>query len=84
MGKRAYETADYAAMMKRMVKGYGRRVADADPEDLSAMLQLQAELSAAIQAAVDGQRENHGRSWADIARGAGTSRQAAQMKWGKK
>lgn len=83
MGKRTYETADYAAMMRRMVKGYGKRVGNADPEDLAEMLALQAVLSEAIQDAVTTQRADHGRSWADIAKGAGTSRQAAQMKWGK-
>lgn len=83
MAKRTYETTDYAAMMRRMVKGYGRRVGNADPEDLAEMLALQAVLSESIRDAVQTQRADHGRSWADIARGAGMTRQAAQMKWGK-
>jgi Flp pilus assembly CpaE family ATPase len=83
MGRKVYETTEYAAMMRRMVSAYGRRVGDADPEDLAAMLELQSVLAESIQAAVSLQRSKHGRSWADIARGAGTSRQAAQMKWGK-
>lgn len=81
MAKRAYETADYAAMMGRMVKAHGRRVADGDVEDLADLLELQKLLDATIAQAVQGQRENHGRSWADIARAAGTSRQAAQKRW---
>ena len=83
VGRKVYETTDYAAMMRRMVSAYGRRVGDADPEDLAAMLELKAHLDAAIQDAVTLQRSTHGRSWADIAKGAGTSRQAAQMRWGK-
>ncbi|QIN94306.1 helix-turn-helix DNA binding domain protein [Arthrobacter phage BlueFeather] len=83
MGRKIYETTEYAAMMRRMVRAYGRRVGDADPEDLAAMLELQAVLAESIQEAVTLQRATHGRSWADIAKGAGTSRQAAQMRWGK-
>lgn len=68
-------------MMKRMIAAHGRRVADGDVEDLAELLDLQAALDAAIAHAVQGQREDHGRSWADIARAAGTSRQAAQKRW---
>lgn len=82
MAKKTYETTDYAAMMRRMLKAHGRRVADGDVEDLAELLELQAILDATIQEAVQGQRENHGRSWADVARAAGTSRQAAQKRWG--
>ncbi|ASR84000.1 hypothetical protein SEA_SWENSON_20 [Arthrobacter phage Swenson] len=76
------ETTEYAGMLRRMIRAYGRRVGDADVEDLAVMLEVQRELDAAIQAAVDSQRKNHGRSWADIARATGTSRQAAQKKYG--
>lgn len=82
MTKRAYETADYAAMMRRMMNAHGRRVADGDVEDLADLLELQKHLDAVIAEAVTGQREQHGRSWADVARAAGTSRQAAQKRWG--
>lgn len=82
MAKKVYETADYAAMMRRMMKAHGKRVADGDVEDLAELLELQAHLDAAIASAVQGQRETHGRSWADIARAAGSSRQAAQKRWG--
>lgn len=81
MAKRTYETADYAAMMERMMNAHGRRVADGDVEDLADLLELQRHLDAVVAQAVQGQRENHGRSWADIARAAGTSRQAAQKRW---
>lgn len=76
------ETTEYAGMLRRMIRAYGRRVGDADVEDLATMLELQRELDAAIQGAVDAQRERHGRSWADIARATGSSRQAAQKKYG--
>jgi hypothetical protein len=76
------ETTEYAGMLRRMIRAYGKRVGDADVEDLATMLELQRELDAAIQLAVDAQREQHGRSWADIAKATGTSRQAAQKKYG--
>lgn len=81
--KRQVETPDFAKMLGRMIKAHGRRVADADPEDLADLLALQAVLDAAIAAAVTGQRDQLGRSWADIATAAGTTRQAAFQRWGK-
>lgn len=70
-------------MLRRMIAAHGRRVADADPEDLAALLALRDALDDAVAAAVLGQRARHGRSWADIARATGTTRQAAQMRWGR-
>lgn len=83
MSRRERETGEYAGMLRRMIRAYGRRVADADEVDLAEMVQLRDEVEAAIAAAVRGQRENHGASWADVARGLGTTRQAAQMRYGK-
>lgn len=82
--KQTYETTEYAAMIGRLVKAYGRRVGDADIEDLAEMFAMRKLFDDAVQQAVDGQRERLGRSWADIAQASGTTRQAAQMKYGKK
>jgi hypothetical protein len=81
--KQKYETTQFAAMLGRMIDAYGRRVGDADPEDLAEMLELQRRFDAVVKDAVRVQRENHGRSWAEIGAAAGTTRQAAQMRWGK-
>lgn len=70
------ETPEYAAMVRRIVRAYGRRVADADPEDLAELIALHAVVDQAIHQAVHGQRER-GASWGAIALGLGTSRQAA-------
>ena len=78
------ETPAYLDMLGRMIRAAGRRVADADPEDLAQLLAIRAELDAAIAAGVAGQRATHGRSWADIATATGTTRQAAAMRWGTK
>lgn len=81
--RRDTETTDYAAMMRRMIRAHGRRVAAADDVDLVELVELRDVLEQAIADAVTGQREQLGRSWADIARGLGTSRQAAQQRYGK-
>lgn len=77
------ETPEYLAMVGRMIRAAGRRVADADDVDLADMARLRDELDAAIAAAVTGQRSKHGRSWADVARPFGITKQAAQQRWGK-
>lgn len=76
------ETPDYAAMLSRMLRAYGRRVGDGDEVDLARMVEFRDELEAAIGEAVRGQRERHGRSWAYVAAGLGITRQAAQMHYG--
>jgi hypothetical protein len=76
------EATDYAAMMRRMLKAHGRRVADADVEDLAELMELQPILEEAIAYAITESRARHGRSWTDIARAAGTTKQAAYQRWG--
>ncbi|MCD5345044.1 hypothetical protein [Agromyces sp. S2-1-8] len=71
------------AMLRRMIKAGGRRAADGDEPELRALIELSGVLDEAIGAAVDGQREL-GRSWAAIAAATGTSRQAAQQRWGRR
>ena len=80
--KRERETPEYAAMVRRIIRAHGRRVIHADPEDLAELVALRAVVDQAITDAVQGMRAEHGRSWSDIGRGLGTSRQAAQMRYG--
>lgn len=75
------ETGDYLAMLRRMLRAAGRRVGDADEVDLAGLVALRADLDEAIEAAVTGQRST-GRSWAYVAAGLGTTRQAAQQRYG--
>lgn len=81
--RREREIPEFADMVSRMLRAHGRRVADADPEDLGSLLELRDELELAIAKAVWGQRAN-GFSWAQIARGLGTTRQAAQQRYGER
>lgn len=77
------ETLDYVAMLRRMIRAGGRRVAESDEHELAALIGLHAELDLAIANAVAGQREG-GKSWQDIALATGTTRQAAHLRWGRK
>jgi hypothetical protein len=81
--KQTYETSEFALMLGRMLRAYGRRVGGSDVEDLREMFELQAAFADAVQSAVTAQRAELGRSWADIAEASGTTRQAAQMRYGK-
>jgi hypothetical protein len=77
------ETGEYLAMLRRMLRAAGRRVADADEIELAELIGLENELHEAIARAVDGQRAI-GRSWADIARATGTTKQAAHARWSRR
>lgn len=81
--RRPIEATDYAAMMRRLIRAYGQRIADADMEDLTDMLALRDEFDAAIAFAVREARTRWGWSWADIGRAAGTTRSSAHERWGR-
>ena len=75
-------TADFLAMVRRMIRAAGRRVGSADPEDLTELVALRHELDTAIERAVLDQRAS-GITWQSIGDATGTTRQAAIMKWRK-
>jgi hypothetical protein len=78
----AVENTDYAAFAARVIRGHARRIADGDIDGLTDLLRLSRELEAATQQAVDGLR-GFGYSWTEIAARLGTTRQAAQQRWGR-
>lgn len=75
------ENDDYAAFTRRIVAALGKRVASGDVEALRDLLALVHEVDQAATVAVAGLRET-GYSWAEIANRIGTTRQAAQQRWG--
>lgn len=82
--KEIRETTEYIAMLRRMVRGLGRRVANGDPGDLADAIRLQQELDVVIREAVSVMRESSGFSWQQLADELGVSKQAAQQKYGRR
>lgn len=79
-GRRPKDTTEYAAFVRRALRGLARRVGAGDVDALEDMLAVSAELDEAILAAVAGLRAA-GYSWAEIGARAGLSRQAAHKRW---
>lgn len=75
------ETPEFGKMLTRMIAAYGRRVGDADEVDLADMVEVRKSFDVAIADAVARQRAA-GKSWSEIGQGLGTTRQAAQMRYG--
>ena len=78
-----YETTDYLAMLRRMTRALGRRLAAGDPSDLAEAVKLQRELDDVIRASVQAMREETGYSWQQLADELGCTRQAAQQRYGR-
>jgi hypothetical protein len=76
------ENREFNAFARRIIRAYGRRVAEGDVDALPELIELSASLDEAITNAVKGLRA-FGYSWTDIAARVGMSRQAAQQRWGK-
>jgi hypothetical protein len=80
---RVVENPEFAAFARRILRAAARRVADGDVEGLAGLVALRSEVDAAIAEAIGGLRSPQwSYSWADIARVLGTTRQAAQQRYG--
>src|SRR6266436_2466432 len=71
--RRQVENDEYGAFVRRVLRGYSRRVADGDVGALILMTGLADELDAAIAEAVKGLR-GCGYSWAEIGSRLGITR----------
>jgi hypothetical protein len=80
--RRPVENDEYASFVRRVIRGYARRVAAGDVDALADMTGLATELDAAITEAVTGLRAAR-YSWAEIGDRLGVTRQAAQQRWGR-
>lgn len=79
-----YDNQEYAAMLGRLVRRYaGRLVApEANEMDLADAVALRRLLDDAITAGARAQADRT--SWAEVAKGLGTSRQGAWRKYGER
>lgn len=79
---RRHEADEVGAMAVRVMRALARRAGEGDELALEALAALAREADVQLGAGVAGYREA-GRSWADVARLTGTSRQGAQQRFGK-
>lgn len=81
--RREVETMEFLdTVVSRTIRRAGERVGDSDEPELVRLLQMRAELDAAIAVAVAGQRTRS--SWEKLGSALGMTRQAAFQKWGRK
>jgi hypothetical protein len=74
------ETSDVAEAAGRIVLAVGRRVARQDPEDLDALMSLQAALDRSWRIAIDGLRASRYTD-GEIGSHLGISKQAVAQRW---
>ena len=75
------ENDEYGAFARRVLRAYGRRIAQGDIDAITELSSLFEEVEAALGRAVLGLRLL-GYSWADIGARLGVTRQAAHQRWG--
>ena len=81
--KRHVENDQFDAFARRILRAYARRVAAGDVEAVANLAALSSEVDAVTRLAVAGLRKSpYGYSWSEIAERLGTSKQAAQMRYG--
>jgi hypothetical protein len=80
--RRYTETKDFGAMLCRMIRAYRNRVKDADPEDLASMVAMRDTLDEVIVSTIAHMRAHQEFSWSAIGEAVGTTRQAAQQRYG--
>jgi len=72
--ERRYETAEFAAMITRMIRNLGRRVGRSDTAAFGSLWRVRDAADEACATAIDGLRET-GFSWAEIGAAAGQTGQ---------
>lgn len=75
------EADEFGAFTRRILRAYGRRVADRDIDSLTGLAQLRGEVDAVICSTVT-QLVAQGYSWAQIGRVLGMTRQGAFQRYG--
>lgn len=82
--KREYEAPDVSKACERMMRALVKRAGTGEAEAVEELVRLQAVLRASLGDAVAEYRQGPaGASWADVAVLVGTTRQAAQITYGR-
>jgi uncharacterized protein with PIN domain len=81
--RRFVELGEYRKMVGRLLRSLGRRVSSGDPEDLTHLITLSREVDELLRQAIQQQRSRSAVSWSQIAAELGTSKQAAQQRYGR-
>ncbi|HUE26305.1 MAG TPA: hypothetical protein VMP89_05990 [Solirubrobacteraceae bacterium] len=79
--RKSRENDEYAAMMNRLLRAWGKRLADADDWDMAEFASFALEVDLELVSIVAAWRAA-GRSWTDVGRALGITRQAAQQRFG--
>jgi hypothetical protein len=83
--KRQVENAQFDAFVRRILRAYGRRVADGDVEALASLAALSTEVDAVLRLAVASLRRGpYSYSWSEIAERLGVRKQTAQERFGER
>jgi len=75
------ETIDFLKMLVRMMKAGAKRVGNADEHELSSLYACKLEMDKQLHAAIHLQLLQ-GKSWTDIGKALGMTRQGAQRRFG--
>lgn len=82
--RRIVETSEFAEMMERMVRGYGRRVGNGDPADLAELLAFARLVDQVTADAVHEMVSRHGITWSEVGAAAGITKQGAFRRWSRR
>ena len=78
------DAREYLGFLQRVLRAYGGRVVEGDVDDLAQLITLRSEVDRLIgETVVALRRQPYGLTWTQIAAATGTTRQAAQQRYGR-
>ena len=78
------DASDYLGFLRRVLRAYSERVLEGDVDDLTQLITLRSDVDRLIADTVTRLRSGpYGLTWTQIAAATGTTRQAAQQRYGR-
>jgi hypothetical protein len=78
------DASSYLGFLHRVLRAYSERVLEGDVDDLTQLITLRSEVDRLIADTVTRlRRQRYPRTWTQIAAATGTTRQAAQQRYGR-